>query len=71
MVATLTFAGPQAERLLAVGRGFLQRHWPVLLAWLALAAGLFVVVLGATGVAGRSHSHFGRLMRGIRNLIHP
>ena len=34
---------------------FLQRHWPAVLAGLALVAGVFVVLLGVTGLAA-SHS---------------
>jgi hypothetical protein len=30
-----------------------------------------VIALGATGVAARSHGHFGRLMRHIRTILHP
>jgi cytochrome c biogenesis protein CcdA len=71
IVATLTFAGPRAERMLAAGRAFLERHWPVVLAVLALLAGVFVILLGVTGFAGESHNHFGRFMRRLRHIIHP
>lgn len=71
IVATLTFAGDRSERILAVGRDFLQRRWPVILAGLALLAGLFVVFLGVTGVASGGHGHFGRLMRRLRRALHP
>ncbi len=71
IVGTLTFAGEHAVRVLTTGRDFLQRYWPQLLAGLALLAGAFVVLLGATGVAGGGHGHFGRLMRRLRHLIHP
>lgn len=55
--ATLTFAPDKSDRLLDVARGFLQRHWPALLAGLALVAGLFVVALGVSGI-GATHSRF-------------
>jgi cytochrome c biogenesis protein CcdA len=71
IIATLTFAGDHAERLLAVGRDFLQRRWPVVLAGLALLAGIIVVFLGATGIAGNSHGHFGRFIRHLRHVLHP
>jgi cytochrome c biogenesis protein CcdA len=71
IVATLTFGGDQAERLLGAWRNFLQRNWPVLLAGLAFLAGAFVVFLGATGLAGKSHSRLGRLIRHLRHLLHP
>ncbi|MGH2882371.1 MAG: GAP family protein, partial [Solirubrobacteraceae bacterium] len=51
ILAVLTFKGEQADQLLAQARGFLQRHWPAVLAGLALLAGLFVVALGLTGLA--------------------
>jgi cytochrome c biogenesis protein CcdA len=71
IVATLTFAGPKADRLLVAGRGFLERHWPLVLAGLALLAGLFVVALGVTGLAGESQNHFGHMMRRLRHILHP
>jgi cytochrome c biogenesis protein CcdA len=71
IVATLTFAGPRAERMLATGRRFLERHWPAVLAGLAVFAGVFVILLGATGIAGESHNHFGHLARRLRSILHP
>jgi len=72
IVATLTFAGDRAQRMLSGTREFLHRHWPVLLASVGVLAGLFVVVLGATGLLGSRHTRFGRLMRGLRHhLLHP
>jgi cytochrome c biogenesis protein CcdA len=64
--ATLTFAPESSDRLLSAGRNFLQRHWPALLAGLALAAGLFVVALGVTGI-GASHSRF---LRRLHRTLH-
>jgi cytochrome c biogenesis protein CcdA len=54
IVGVLTFAGDRAEPMLAAGREFLQRHWPAVLAGLALLAGLFVVTLGLTGLASHN-----------------
>jgi cytochrome c biogenesis protein CcdA len=71
IVATLTFAGDRAEPILAGGRDFLQRHWPAVLAGLALLAGIFVVLLGATGIAGGGHGHFSRFVRHLRGVLHP
>jgi len=71
IIGTLTFAGQKSERLLSTGRRFLNRHWPELLAGLALLAGVFVVLLGATGLAGRGHSHFVRLIRRVHHILHP
>ncbi len=71
ILATLWFAGSHAERLLSIGRNFLERNWPVILASLALIAGLFVIALGATGFAVHSHSRFGRFLRRFRHFLHP
>jgi cytochrome c biogenesis protein CcdA len=71
IVATLWFAGDQAERMLGNWRDFLQRHWPVILAGLALLAGVFVLILGITGFAGQSRGRLGSFMRHVRHLIHP
>jgi cytochrome c biogenesis protein CcdA len=71
IVATLTFGGERAYRWLAVGRRFLERYWPQVLAGLALVAGVFVIVLGATGLAEHSRGRFGREMRRLHHLIHP
>jgi cytochrome c biogenesis protein CcdA len=50
IIGTLFFAGDHAERYLTAGRNFLQRHWPAVLAIVALIAGGFVVGLGITGL---------------------
>lgn len=71
IVATLTFAGDHATRMLAAGRRFLQRHWPIVLASLALAAGVFVIVLGATGLAAARHGRFGRFARRLHGIFRP
>jgi cytochrome c biogenesis protein CcdA len=66
IVGTLTFAPEKAERVLSVARAFLQRNWPTVLAGLALAAGLFVVLLGVTGL-GATHSRF---LRRLHRTLH-
>lgn len=72
MLATVLFAGDRAGPMLARGRDFLQRRWPVLLAGLAIVAGAFVTVLGVTGLLGQGHGTAGRLSRRLRHLItHP
>jgi cytochrome c biogenesis protein CcdA len=54
ILAVLTFKGEQADQVLSQARAFLQRHWPAVLAGLALLAGLFVVTLGLTGLANHN-----------------
>jgi cytochrome c biogenesis protein CcdA len=71
VVATLWFAGDRAERLLVAARDFLRRHWPVVLAVLALLAGVFVVLLGITGFGQRNHGRLGRFSRHLRHFLVP
>jgi cytochrome c biogenesis protein CcdA len=71
IVATLTFAGPNAQRMLSTGRAKLEAHWPVVLATLALLAGLFVTFLGITGLGSLRRDHLGGFARGLRHLLHP
>ncbi|MBV9474180.1 MAG: GAP family protein, partial [Solirubrobacterales bacterium] len=70
ILGTLTLAGSHAERILTAGRNWLQAHWPALLAGVALLAGLFVTLLGVTGLTGRGHGHLGRVARRIHRLLH-
>lgn len=48
ILAVLEFAGDRAGVLLTRSRRWLQRHWPVLLATVAVVAGGLVITLGAT-----------------------
>ena len=66
ILATLAFAGDSAGPVLAKGRDLLQKYWPILLAGLALLAGVFVTVLGITGLASSGHGTAGTLSRRIR-----
>jgi cytochrome c biogenesis protein CcdA len=71
ILLTLTFAGEGAGRLLGRGRDFLQAHWPKLLSVIGVLAGLFVILLGATGLAS-THNDFGQFLHRIRHhLVHP
>jgi hypothetical protein len=56
---------------LTIGRNFLQRYWPVVLAGLLFLAGVFIILLGITGLAQTGHNRLGRLMRRFRHLLHP
>jgi cytochrome c biogenesis protein CcdA len=70
ILGTLTFAGDRAQLVLARWRDRLQAHWPQLLAGLALVAGVIVILLGVTGLAG-PQSRFSRLFRHIKGFLHP
>jgi cytochrome c biogenesis protein CcdA len=70
IVATLTFAGDRAERVLARSRGFLERRWPVVLAVLLLVIGLVAIAFGGTSLAATSHGRVGSFFRHVRHLLH-
>jgi cytochrome c biogenesis protein CcdA len=57
----LALAGDNAAAMLTQSRDGLRANWPKLLAAVALLAGLFVVLLGFTGLF--AHRAFGRFMR--------
>jgi hypothetical protein len=69
IVLTLMVAGERAEQILTRARDFLQEHWPVVLAILALVAGLFVTALGVTGLISGVHGRVGRVSRSLRRVI--
>jgi cytochrome c biogenesis protein CcdA len=71
MIATLTLAGANAQQVLASGRKRLEANWPVVLATLALLAGIFVTFLGITGLGSLRHDHLGRFARRLRHLLKP
>jgi cytochrome c biogenesis protein CcdA len=71
IIATLTFAGDDAERVIGWVRVRLEAHWPALLAIVALLAGTFVTLLGATGLASVNHGHIGHLARRVRGFLRP
>ena len=50
-------------------RELMRAHWPVVAAAAALIAGVFVTVLGVTGLAGGQHGSVGRVSRRVRKLI--
>jgi len=59
IIGILTFAPDKSERVLADARSFLQRHWPTVLAGLALVAGALVLTIGITGLTA-THSELAR-----------
>jgi cytochrome c biogenesis protein CcdA len=69
MIATLVIAPTRAASILAAARDFLDRHWPALLAGLALVAGLFVITLGITGLTSGQHGTVGSVSRTVRHVI--
>jgi cytochrome c biogenesis protein CcdA len=71
IIATLTLAGDDAERMIASVRARLEAHWPEILAILALLAGTFVTILGITGLASVNRGHVGHFARGVRRIIAP
>ncbi len=71
IVVALAFPGDHAERWLTTMREKLDANWPAVLAGLALLAGVFVTLLGATGLAGLGHGHFARSARHFRSILKP
>jgi cytochrome c biogenesis protein CcdA len=72
ILATLELAGPRAQLFLARTRAKLEAHWPAILAVVLLLAGMFVIAIGVTGLAGLKHGRSGSLARRIRHrLLHP
>jgi cytochrome c biogenesis protein CcdA len=69
ILATIQIKGEEAQRILGNARDWLQSHWPVLLAGLALVAGAFVTVLGVTGLASGTHGTVGSLSRRLRRKL--
>lgn len=67
--ATLTFAGERAQARLASARGVMQRHWPLVLAMVALIAGSLVIALGVTGLLSVMHNDTGTLARKLHSLL--
>jgi cytochrome c biogenesis protein CcdA len=71
IIAILTFFGDRAAKVLTAIRDFLQRRWPVLVSVLGLLAGVFVVLLGVTGLGQSLHGPLGRFSRHVRHVLHP
>ena len=68
----ITVGGEPAVARLTRVRRWLQGHWPVLLSRLALAAGIFVLTLGVTGLTLNAPGDTGHFSRGLRQLLtHP
>jgi len=70
MIIVLEVAGDNARAVIESARDWLQRHWPTLVAGLALFAGIFVTLLGVTGLASGQHNAVGSLSREFRHTLH-
>jgi cytochrome c biogenesis protein CcdA len=70
IVAVLTFGGERTDRLLASGRDFLQRRWPVVLSVVAVIAGVFVIGLGVTGLTG-TRQHVKHITQDLSRDVKP
>jgi cytochrome c biogenesis protein CcdA len=71
IVGVLWVAGDRAVETLERIRAYLHAHWPVLLAGVALFAGVFVTVLGVTGLISSAGGNVGHYSRRLRHLITP
>lgn len=71
ILAILEFAGGDAQRVLTDLRTRLEAHWPQVVAILALTAGVFVTLLGATGLASLHRNDFGTFARHVRHFLKP
>jgi cytochrome c biogenesis protein CcdA len=69
IIVVVEVAGDQAERILSGVRDYLQQHWPVILAVVALVAGTFTTVIGVLGLAGLGHGPVAGFSRGVRKVI--
>jgi cytochrome c biogenesis protein CcdA len=69
IIVVVEVAGDQAERILSRVRDFFQQHWPVILAVVALVAGVFTTVIGVLGLAGLGHSSVAGFSRRVRKVI--
>lgn len=69
IAAALALAGDRADALLQRSRVFMNRHGPVVLGCLALAAGVIATVLGVTGLTSRVPGGVGHVSRHLRRAI--
>jgi cytochrome c biogenesis protein CcdA len=70
MLVILTVAGPRSERFLSVGRRFMERRWPHILAILVMLVGVLAVLIGASGLLAQGHGSVGRFVCHLRHLLH-
>lgn len=65
----IQLTGERAVSRLVELRMFIHEHWAPIAAGLALAAGVFATVLGATGLAAGAPGGVGSIARRVRHLI--
>jgi cytochrome c biogenesis protein CcdA len=70
IMGAVTFGRERAAPMLARARQRLEARWPAVLATLALLAGVFVILLGVTGILG-PHSRISRLLHHLPGFKHP
>jgi cytochrome c biogenesis protein CcdA len=61
--------GDRTVQILTRARQSLHRRWPAVVGAVALVAGVFVIVLGVTGLTGRASGPVGSVSRKLRHLI--
>jgi cytochrome c biogenesis protein CcdA len=66
IIAVLEFAPGSADAVLGRARDFLQKHWPVLLAVVAVIAGGITIALGATGTVRQAKRAFHKVVNAAR-----
>lgn len=69
IIAVVAIAGDDAVRILLRARDWLQHHWPQLLAGVALVGGVFILVLGVTGLTGQAGGPVGHISTKLRHAI--
>lgn len=69
IIGVVVVAGEDAARILRRARDWLQRHWPQLLAAVALVAGAAALVLGVTGLISGVGGPVGRFSKHLRHVI--
>jgi cytochrome c biogenesis protein CcdA len=70
IIGVLSMPSDHAQEWLMGARQWLEARWPVVLALLALIAGVFVTLLGITGLASLHRGPLARTARHFRGFFH-
>lgn len=70
ILVTVTVAGERSQRVLGIGRRFLERRWPHVLAGLILVVGVLTLLTGVSGLVAEGHGSFPGLVRKVRHFFH-